>query len=74
MSSAVVQELRGHMIRRLPTSAELTSRSPIVLSERDQQLPVAMHQHGFLTAELVELAFYPPLSGNRSSPSSSTHE
>ncbi len=38
MSSAHVQELRGHNVRRLPTATEISTRSPIVLTERDRQL------------------------------------
>jgi hypothetical protein len=74
MSSAHVQELRGHYVRRLPTSMEISTRSPIVLTERDVQILVAIHQHGFLTTELVELAFFPPPSGSRSSASSKAYE
>src|SRR5216684_7995114 len=60
MSSAHVQELRGHYVRRLPTPEEIAARSPIVLTERDRQLLVAVHRHGFMTTDLVELAFFPP--------------
>ena len=67
MSSAHVQELRGHYVRRLPTPEEIAARSPIVLTERDRQVLVAVHQHGFLTTDLVELAFFPPRRGSRSS-------
>src|SRR5713226_342986 len=74
MSSAHVQELRGHYVRRLPTSSEISTRSPIVLTERDRQLLVAVHQHGFLTTDLVELAFFPPSTGSRSSASSKAYE
>src|SRR5258708_33939984 len=74
MSSVHVQELRGHYVRRLPTSDEISTRSPIVLTERDRQLLVAVHQHGFLTTDLVELAFFPPSNGSRSSTSSKAYE
>lgn len=74
MSSPSVQELRSHFVRRLPTSVELATRSPIVLTERDQQLLVAVHQHGFLTTDLVELALFPPRCGSRSSASSKAYE
>src|SRR6202158_5052939 len=74
MSSAHVQELRGHYVRRLPTSADISTRSPIVLTERDRQLLVAVHQHGFLTTDFVELAFFPPSNGSRSSASSKAYE
>src|SRR5258708_40163508 len=74
MSSARIQELRGHYVRRLPTAAEISTRSPIVLTERDRQLMVAVHQHGFLTTDLVELAFFPPSTGSRCSASSRAYE
>src|SRR6266849_4250546 len=74
MSSAHVQELRGHYVRRLPTPLEISTRSPIVLTERDRQLLVAVHQHGFLTSDLVELAVFPPSTGPRSSASSKAYE
>src|SRR5712692_9997516 len=74
MSSAHIQELRGHYVPRLPTSDEISTRSPIVLTERDRQLLVAVHQHGFLTTDLVELAFFPPSNGSRSSASSKAYE
>lgn len=74
MSSAAVQQLRGHMVRRLPTSTELTTRSPIVLTPRDQEILAAIHMHGFLTTELVELAFFPKLGNARCSPSSRAYQ
>ena len=49
MSSAHVQELRGQYVRRLPTAKEIAARQPIVPTERDQQLFVAVHRHGFMT-------------------------
>jgi hypothetical protein len=74
VSSTHVQELRGHYVRRLPTPAEISARSPIVVTERDRQVLVAVHQQGFLTTDLVELAFFPPRNGSRSSASSKAYE
>ena len=74
MSSRYVQELRGHYVRRLPTELELASRAPIVLTERDRRILVAAHVQGFLTTELVALAFFPPSGSTRSSPSSKAYE
>src|SRR5229473_4038352 len=74
MSSAHVQELRGHYVRRLPTPSEVSIRLAIVLTERDMLILVAVHQHGFLTTDLVELAFFPPSTGSRSSASSKAYE
>jgi hypothetical protein len=44
------------------------------LKERDCQLLVAVHQHGFLTTDLIELAFFPPQNGSRCSASSKAYE
>jgi hypothetical protein len=74
MSSAHVQELRGHYVRRLPTATEISSRSAIVLTERDRQLLVAVHRHGFMTTDLIELALFPPRNGARSWSSSKAYE
>src|SRR5918911_3280490 len=74
MSTAHVQELRGHYVRRLPTPAEISARHPIVLTERDQELLVAVHRHGFMTTDLLELAFFPPQNGSRWWASSKAYE
>jgi hypothetical protein len=74
MSAASIQELRGHYVRRLPTPAEISTRSPIVLTARDIELLVAVHQHGFLTTDLIELALFPPHDGSRSWASSRAYE
>jgi Replication-relaxation len=68
------QELRSHLVRRLPTAAELATRATIVLTERDESLLIAVHVHGFLTAELIELAFFPTTGDGRSWPSSCAYE
>jgi hypothetical protein len=74
MSSTHVQELRGHYVRRLLTPMEISARSTLVVTERDVQVLVAVHQHGFLTTELVQLAFFPPQRGSRCSASSKAYE
>jgi hypothetical protein len=74
VSASHVQELRGHYVRRLPTPEEISTRSPIVITERDRQVLVAIHQHGFLTTDLIELAYFPPRNGSRSSASSKAYE
>jgi hypothetical protein len=45
-----------------------------MLTERDQELLVAVHRHGFMTTDLVELAFFPPRKGTRSWSSSKAYE
>src|SRR3954447_2701113 len=74
VSNVHVQELRGHYVRRLPTPSEISNRVPIVITERDRQVLIAVYQQGFLTTDLVELAFFPPRHGPRSSSSSKAYE
>jgi Replication-relaxation len=76
VTSSPFRELRGHYVRRRPSEAELAVRKPIVLTERDKQILVAVQRLGFLTTELVELAFFPPTAtdGSRLSPSSKAYE
>lgn len=74
MSSLTVQELRGHYVRRLPNTTDLGTRSPIVLTERDCQILVAVHQQGFLTTDLIELAFFPPQGDSRAWSSSRAYQ
>jgi len=45
-----------------------------VLTERDRRILVAVHVQGFMTTELVELAFFPASGNTRSSPSSKAYE
>jgi hypothetical protein len=54
-----VQALRQQMVRRLPSAAELERRRPLALTPRDAAILAAIATHGFLTAELVDLAFFP---------------
>jgi hypothetical protein len=74
VSSPHIQELRGHYVRRRPSEPDRASRTPIVLTERDRRILAAVHVQGFLTTELVELAFFPPSGNTRSSPSSRAYE
>jgi hypothetical protein len=72
-TAASVQRLRGHIVRRLPTDQELARRRPVILTRRDERLLAAIYTHGILTAELIELAFYPG-QPDRRSPSSCCYE
>jgi hypothetical protein len=47
---------------------------PFVLTERDQEILVALHQNRVLTAGLVEWAFFPRKVSSRRSPSSCVHD
>ena len=55
-----IQVLRGHLVRRLPTEAELATRTPFALTDRDVEIIHAVYAHGFLTADLIQLAFFKP--------------
>jgi Replication-relaxation len=68
------QALRGHLVRRLPTRTELSARTTIALTERDRLVLAAVHSHGFLTTERIELAFFPAVQGTRASPSSQAYD
>lgn len=52
------KRLQKQMVWRRPTADELRRRTPIVVTERDQQLLVDVYKHGFLTADLIELAHF----------------
>jgi hypothetical protein len=58
------------LFRTSPTKAQLVKRTPIVLTDRDEDILTAIHTHGFLTTELIELAFFPGPERGRRSPSS----
>jgi hypothetical protein len=66
--------LRGQIIRRLPAKTDLAQRVPIVLTERDQDMLFAVYQQGFITTDLIELAFFPPADSARCSYSSRAYE
>lgn len=70
-----IPRFRSHLIRQQPTKAELATRSPIVLTSRDHAILTAVHIHGCLTVDHIELAFFPPTSSTgRRSPSSRVHD
>jgi hypothetical protein len=54
-------------VRRDPTREDLALRRPIVLTQRDEQILEAIHTHGFLNTELIEIAFFPPPPQGRTS-------
>lgn len=68
-AASVRLQIRRHMVCSRPSSRELERRTPIVLTERDKEILKAVHTHGFLTSELVELAFFPQPPQRRASPS-----
>src|SRR5947208_2902666 len=57
--------LRGRMRRRVPSPAELAHQPPIELTARDRRILGAVYTHGFLTTELIELAYFPPPPAGR---------
>lgn len=51
--------LRDHVVRRLPTERDLLGRIPLVLTTRDRKILRAIGRNGYLTTELIELAYFP---------------
>ena len=66
----VTRRLQKEMVCRRPTVAELRRRTPIAITARDQELLTDVYEHGFLTAELIELAHFPDGSHPRTTRSS----
>jgi hypothetical protein len=62
------------LVRTSPTKAQLATRTPIVLTDRDEDILTWVYTHGFLTTELIELAFFPEPEHGRRSPSSRAYE
>jgi hypothetical protein len=73
MSDHPVQA-HGQLGRRDPTEMEALSRKPFVLTERDVSILTAIFTHGFLTTELIELAYFPVSGLARRSPSSRAYD
>ncbi len=69
-----LQPIRSQMVRRPPTKTELAKRTPIALTDRDKHILTAIYTHGFLTTQLIELAFFPEPPAGRSSPCSRAYE
>jgi hypothetical protein len=72
-TSASAHRLRSHIVRRLPTDQELAQRRQVTLTRRDAQILAAVYTHGLLTAELIEMVFFPG-EPDRRSPSSCCYE
>jgi len=53
----------GQLTVRRPAATELAGRAPFVITDRDQDMLAAVATHGFLTVELLSLAFYPLQAG-----------
>jgi hypothetical protein len=68
-----IPSLRAQLERCVPDAVALASRTSIVLTPRDKALLEAIYNQGFLTADIVELAFFPPQIERRS-PSSCAYE
>ena len=62
----------GSAVRRVPQPKR--PPRPVVLTDRDERILVALHQNRVLTAELVGWAFFPASGGRRRSPSSSAYD
>jgi Replication-relaxation len=51
--------LRDHLVRLIPTNNDLDDRIPILLTARDWEILTAIDLHGYLTLDLIDLAFFP---------------
>jgi hypothetical protein len=51
--------LRDHVVRRIPTPAELRQRRPMVVTDRDRRILEAIADFGFLPTDLIVRAFFP---------------
>lgn len=72
--SSPAAPVAGRLVRRRPSVADLAGRVPLTLTARDRQILAAVYTHGFLTTDLVTLAFFPPMLSTRQSPSSCAYE
>ena len=70
----VARPLNAGIVVRRPTPAELTHRQPFTLTPRDRAILVWTHFFGFLTTDLIELAYFPPVGPARQSPSSCAYD
>lgn len=61
-------DFQGRLARRWPLDRELARRPSCRLMPRDLELVTAVALHGFLTADLLDLAFFRPPTGQRSYP------
>lgn len=69
-----IQPLRRQIVRRLPTPADLRQRRPIVITERDRHVLLAVADFGYLTTDLIARAFFPEAEATRRSRPSAAHE
>ena len=66
---SIARPLRRSMVCLSPSTAELDVRHRITLTSRDKEILTSVHQLGFLTADLIDLAFFS--SSSSSKPASS---
>ncbi len=72
--ATATQPISNRMLRQSRTKAEVAKRTPIALTDRDKDILTAIYLHGFLTTELIELAFFPEPSHGRRSPCSRAYD
>src|SRR2546430_8641368 len=71
---SVVRPLRRNMVCRSLSPAELDVRHRITLTPRDKEILTSVHHLGFLTADLIELAFFSSPSSSSKPASSAAYE
>jgi len=63
--SSLVEALHNPLTRVRPAPEDLAQRTPILLTDRDQAILTALAIHGYLTKEMIEVAFFPPACSGR---------
>lgn len=69
-----IRVLRKQMVSHRPSPSDRIDRKPIVLTDRDREILVDVHTHGFLTAELIEKVHFPDLDHDRRTRSSCCYD
>lgn len=73
-SLSIARPLNASLVVRRPTPAELAHRRPLTLTHRDQAILTITHVFGFLTTDLIELAYFPPDHPHRAAPSTCAYD
>lgn len=67
-------DVTGHLRRRVPTATDLVRRLPLAITERDTAMLTGIALHGYLTVELVQVAFFPATDHRLTTQCTHAHE
>ena len=73
-TESTVRLLTGNLVLRRPDRAQLATRTPLVLTDRDADILTAVYQHRFLTTDLIARMFFPEQNGERRSESTCAYD